>query len=438
MTQALFDRLDERSDTPRPGELAAESPFYLRWLPNDIRSIIPTPLMLAVVLTVMIMPLDFGSVFGLGVPNGSLSNRGWALRVLMAGGPLLFLLNDPGKAFERMSRHPIVGFTLALTWSVLTIPWSIEPTLSLVAAVSYAGTLMWVVTAVDRAGWEAFERAVTAGLLLFVTAATATDILGIGVVDNPGIASIDFGRLKGVALHPNTLGAASAILVLMSLATIERKRAVPWLPILGLPVGAIALLWTQSRTALLGLLIAIAFVLTPRVLRGFLIIAMFGVLVFIAAFGGFESQTWADLSRSPENSAEVSGLSGRPELWGETIRVIEARPVAGYGIGTAPEVYRDSGITERIGWEPPDAHNEYLQSTVTMGFVGLFFVLWSLIGYWKSTRARPDKWRDGAVVLVLAGSITESVLLGFLPSITFVIMVAALTSASNPKEPVRS
>ena len=414
-----------------------DSLYKLRWLPSDIRSIIPTPLMLAVVFTVLLVPLDFGSVLGLGSEDGY-SSRGWALRMVMAGGPLLFLINDPGKAFERMSRHPIVGLTLALTWSVLTIPWSIEPKLSLVAAVSFTCTLMWLVTAVDRAGWEAFERAVSAGLLLFVTTAIATDILGIGVVDNPGIASIDFGRLKGIALHPNTLGVASAILVLMSIATIERKRAVPWLPILGLPVGAIALVWTQSRTALLGLLIALAFVLTPRVLRGVVVVAMFGILVFIAAFGGFESQTWADLSRSPKNAAEISGLSGRPDLWRETVRVIADRPVQGYGIGTAPEVYRDTGVTVRTGWDPPDAHNEYLQSSLTMGFVGLFFVLWSLIGYWRSTRKRPDKWRDAAVVLVMAGSFTESVLLAFLPSLTFVIMVAALASASNPNETVRS
>ncbi len=393
--------------------------------------------MLCVVFTMMLVPLDFGSVFGLGGPDG-LSVRGWSLRVVMAGGPLLFLLNDPGKAFERMSRHPIVGLTLALSWSVLTIPWSVEPKLSFVASVSFACTLMWLVTAVDRAGWEAFERATTAGLLFFVTAATATDVLGIGVVDNPGIASIDFSRLKGIALHPNTLGVSSATLILTSLAMIERKRGVPWLPILGLPVGAVALLWTQSRTALLGLLIALAFVWTPRVLRGTLIVAMFGVLVFIAAFGGFESQTWADLSRTPDNGAEVSGLSGRPDLWIETIRVIDNRLVQGHGLGTAPEVYRETGVTGRTGWDPPDAHNEYLQSILTMGLVGLFFVLWSLIGYWRSTRKRPDKWRDAAVVMVLAGSFTESVLLAFLPSLTFVVMVAALASASNPNETARS
>lgn len=419
-----------RSSGPAP-------PYYLGWLPREIRSIIPTPLMLAVVFTAILVPLDFLSVFSLGTTEG-LSARGWALKMLMAAGPLIFVINDPGKAFERMTRNPVVGLTLALTWSVLTIPWSIEPKLSLVASVSFTCTLMWLVTAVDRAGWEAFERAMIAGLLFFVTAAVVTDILGIGVVDNPGIASIDFGRLKGIALHPNTLGAASAFLILMSLATIERKRAVPWLPILGLPVGSIALLWTQSRTALLGLLIALAFVLTPRVLRGVLVVAMFGVLVFIAAFGGFESNTWRDLSRAPDNAGEVSGLSGRPELWTETIRIIGKRPIVGYGIGTAPEVYREEGVTKRVGWDPPDAHNEYLQSVITMGFVGLFFILFSLIGYWRSTRLRPDKWRDAAVVLVVAGSFTESVLLAFLPSLTFVIMVAALASASNPNEVARS
>ncbi len=424
--------------TDAPQETPAQSPFALNWLPREIRSIIPTPLMLAVVFTVILVPLDFAAVFQLGDIDGSLTTRGWLLRMLMAGGPLLFLVNDPGRAFERMTRHPIVGLTLALTWSVLTIPWSIEPKLSLVAAVSFSCTLCWLVTAVDRSGWEAFERAATFGLLLFVTWAIATDIMGKGVVDNPGIASIDFGRLKGIALHPNTLGAASAILVLMSLATIERQRAVPWLPIIALPVGCIALVWTQSRTALLGLLIAVAFAIVPRALRGVLLISMFGVLVFIAAFGGFEGETWRDLSRAPEDATEVSGLSGRPDLWGETIKVIGNRPVHGYGIGTAPEVYRETGVAMRTGWDPPDAHNEYLQSTLTMGVVGLFFVLWSLVGYWRASRLRPDKWRDAAVVMVLAGSFTESVLLAFLPSLTFVVIVAALASASNPQETVRS
>ncbi|MEE9414358.1 MAG: hypothetical protein V3V01_03665, partial [Acidimicrobiales bacterium] len=270
---------------------ADRSPFHIPWLPADLRSIIPTPLMAVVVITVILVPLDFGSVGQLATADG-LSNRGWGLRVLMAGGPLLFLLNDPGKAFERLVKHPVAGLTMALVWSVATIPLSISPPLTFVATVSFSCTLLWLVTAVDRAGWEAFERATAFGLLIFVSLATVTDILGIGVEENPGIASINFDRLKGIALHPNTLGAASAVLVLMSLAILSRKRAVPWLPILGLPVGVMALLWTQSRTALAGLVIAVAVAIVPRSLRFLLVLSAFSILVFVAAFGGFEGETW--------------------------------------------------------------------------------------------------------------------------------------------------
>ncbi len=390
--------------------------------------------MLAVVFTVILVPLDFGAVARLGDADG-LTSRGWALRMIMAGGPLIFIINDPGKAVERLVRHPLIGLSLALTWSVFLLPLSAAPKLSFVALISFSCTLFWLATAVDRVGWEAFERAAAFGLLLFVTGSIATDILGIGVVDNPGIAGIDFGRLKGFALHPNTLGAAAATLTLMCLAMVSRRNSVPWLPILGLPVGVLALLWTQSRTALLGLIIAVGFAVVPRAARFVLLISMVGVLVGAAAFGFFEGETWRNMSRAPENAANVSGLSGRPELWVETVRVISERPVIGYGIGTAPDVYRDTGVAWRTGWDPPDAHNEYLQSTLTMGVVGLAFVLWSLIGYWRAARLRPDKWRDAAVVLVMCASFTEAVLLAFLPSLTFVIMVAALASVGAPIRP---
>ncbi|MEE9415502.1 MAG: hypothetical protein V3V01_09470, partial [Acidimicrobiales bacterium] len=74
----------------------------------------------------------------------------------------------------------------------------------------------------------------------------------------------------------------------------------------------------------------------------------------------------------------------------------------------------------------------YLQSSLTIGLVGLALVSLSLVGYWSAARHRPDRWRDAAVVLILAGSLTESVMLAFLPSLTFVVMVAALASVSNP------
>lgn len=173
---------------------------------------------------------------------------------------------------------------------------------------------------------------------------------------------IHAGRLQGFGLNPNYLGGLLALPTVVSFALAGLRRAPLW----ALP-GAVtlaALIATQSRAALLGVLagvVAAALPRGPRRGRPFLspIVAVLAIPVVIASVtldAGGGARDAAELRRNNEARAQSAVLA---------VRLAAEHPLRGVGYGTF------SGQAARSP-EPGvhiNTHNDYLRLAAEAGVV---------------------------------------------------------------------
>ncbi len=166
--------------------------------------------------------------------------------------------------------------------------------------------------------------------------------------------------LRGIALHPNTLGAIAALTLVVSLtiALANRRPGAFVIPAL----CSVALIWSQSRTGLGSAVIAVAALLLARRRPGaapYLVGAslLLSVLPVLATwqYGAF---------------VDMSGLvTGRGLAWGPALRLFQESPLIGFG----PDALSREFWQTQPGqwWEPLHAHNQVLQAMAQAGLLGL-------------------------------------------------------------------
>ena len=182
-------------------------------------------------------------------------------------------------------------------------------------------------------------------LYIMQNAPVSTRLIGVGNLSNPLLSSHIYGIFT-VFIAGYYIATPKTTLKSILLAFIF--------------VGLLSfILFTHSRTALVGLTSAFVMLLWLQRSRKALYIAIF-VFIIAAIFAiiDFENIT----SR---------GLSYRPELWALTFEKLSLHPVLGYGIGSELLIYIE-GLDETLS-EP---HNIHLGLTYFLGVIGL--LIWLL------------------------------------------------------------
>ena len=202
------------------------------------------------------------------------------------------------------------------------------------------------------------------------------------------------GSWRGPLTQKNLLARLMVLTIMISLMavwTIPRLQLFSWI---ACAVSTLVLVFTGSKTGLI--VLAVMLVLLPlyRALRykDTLMIPILIATVLVVGttvsliIGNWESLLLG-LGRDPS-------LSGRTDLWLGAIDKITERPWLGYGFKA---FWRDEGgateIWKIVGYEPPHAHNGYLNMSLDLGLVGLaLFLLSMLVAYVRSIqwlRLRP-------------------------------------------------
>ncbi len=186
----------------------------------------------------------------------------------------------------------------------------------------------------------------------------------------------------------------------------------------------IALIMTNSRGGLIALLAEVMFLL---VLTGFgrrgrderagaeersgrvraaLVRAGLGLALVVVLIGGalfFGGE--AALSRLAGTVNSNDPTTGRAHFWSVTLRIIEAHPIIGAGLGSfglAYTQYDSRNGTERL----EQAHNDYLQVLSDAGIIGMGLGLFFLVALFRAGFARretEDTFRRGVATGALTG-----------------------------------
>jgi O-antigen ligase len=190
------------------------------------------------------------------------------------------------------------------------------------------------------------------------------------------------GAWRGIFVHKNLLGRFAALGVLVFLALLKtpgRKEA--W--VLGLLLSGVILAGARSATSLVlaftVLFVALGLWLAWRYRKLWPVLLLFGIT--LGGSGGMI------LAANYEFLLEALGkdatLTGRVPLWLTLLPFIQERLWTGYGLGgfwlgwEGPSAY----VWNLVGWDPPHAHNGYLDLCLDLGLVGLLLGLWLMIRF---------------------------------------------------------
>jgi O-antigen ligase len=320
-------------------------------------------------------------------------------------GLLTGLVARPLDRRERWLAAAIIGYILL---AALSVVWADDPGLAarrvgvflILAVAAYALARVW--------SFADLLRFIIIGCGATLLASTAVEIL------HGAFHPLDADyRLSGLT-HPNIHAFEAAVLTLAGLAAArlepEHRRRY-WVVA---AVGLGMMLLTRSRTSLLGLAAGVVAVplLTMdrrRVLWAAIIGGAVAVVVLVFAPDLVSDLRGALLLGRAQETADITTLTGRTELWRGLLDYVDRRPILGWGFQAfwTPEHIESVSLDQ--GWLIAHAHSTYMQTLLELGAVGLGLFVVSIVGgIWvgvhrvlESKRGHPDGEAAFAVAVLV-------------------------------------
>lgn len=176
----------------------------------------------------------------------------------------------------------------------------------------------------------------------------------------------------------------------------------------------IALFLGQSRSAIIGVIVALALVIALLVPRGRLMVAAYLVLGLYTGVEGVVISKVLSPTRDALILRDEDSLSGRRAIWESGLHILSDYPLTGVGINT----FRHPEVRARYpvpGYETqvlPHAHNEWLQVGTDLGLPGMivftgFYALAGLMA-WRCWRSG-DAWARALAVSAAAGLLAHAI-----------------------------
>jgi O-antigen ligase len=280
-----------------------------------------------------------------------------------------------------------------LAWVSLSTIWSVDPSSSIQTALLWwiaIALLLIVATSLTR------RRHLVMVCTGFVIGALFSVVAG--VLPNIPIASdvagtAEAGRFVGSYGDPNFLAAGLVPALAICVGLVAVLEDLRWrIALAGTAIVLIVgLLASGSRGGLVAAAVAIvAAVVLARGRRLPLVAAALAVVLLGAVWFGASSSSGVDRIR------EFGTGNGRVDLWRIAIRMGEAHPIDGVGIGGFPEAaskyLRRPGRLQsgQLGAQlvlrkPHETHNMYLQMFAETGLVGLLLLVAAALAALRAT-----------------------------------------------------
>ncbi len=285
------------------------------------------------------------------------------------------------------------------------------------------------------------RRTAANGLLAFVAGAALMGVLmklGIGrAVMREGMF---FERVSFLGANANLIAIWAGIATLV---------------IVGLVTGNI-LRWGRWRYGLLIFVVLLLVVIIGSGSRGAAISLVLGMACFLLAAGSLDKRIFIGLAAlgvcagffclskgsvladRMMKTRETGSMAGREELWSAAIRMIEQKPLLGWGVWNSVNE-RGAGEIPRGDLQGMDPHNAFLAFFVFGGvFAGIPFVLLNLCWLYEAYLARRGPW--GVLPLAVTVFIVSTMFKGggiYVAKIPW-IMLAFATAATLPNAQIRT
>lgn len=350
----------------------------------------------------LLFQLEFGSVFAIGAWL-AWRNRGWTLHHARHLNPLLIMI---------------------IVYCLLTTFWSPYPIVTIKRSVQLIGlTLVGIAISPPVGGKHQLLRTMLATLmtLMAFSFVVALALPGIGIDRELGNA------WRGVTSQKNTLGAISALCVLLWIRECMGSAFPRFICVLGILFSTFMLVMAKSSTAILVALLGagIYLLVRRRYLSGEFDGRRVGLLIAIVVLAGLHLffvvegrlPEWNELF-APFGALfnKSTDLTGRTDIWRLVLLEVQQHPIFGIGYG-AFWLGQDSPsqpIITALNWVPLQAHNGYLDILNELGSVGLAIMIgvfiFHIINLARFTRIDREEaaihW--AMLILILISNLSES------------------------------
>ncbi|HEX8051930.1 MAG TPA: O-antigen ligase family protein [Thermoleophilaceae bacterium] len=325
----------------------------------------------AIVSFLDLLPTLGGSLLSFSKIVGLLIAVSWLAKVSTS--------NDARNDF--LAAHPVFSYVLGLFlgWTALSLTWAEDAAAGRTSVMRFALNLILfliVYTAVRTPK----QFVLTVGA--YVTGAAVAAAYGL-LFPPQDTAYYDVSRVGGTLGDPNELAAVLVPGMILGAALAFSLKRFPMVRIAAVVASilcAAGVFLTLSRGGLIAAVVALS--ASAFVAGRWRIQAI--TLAVVAVFGGLFYFGFVASQDAVNRVTEVEGGSGRTDLWKVGLRMVQAKPVSGVGVGnfqTASIHYllqpgalkRDEFIVDN----PKSAHNTYLHVLAELGFVG--FALFAAI-----------------------------------------------------------
>ncbi|VAV87766.1 hypothetical protein MNBD_ALPHA06-1514 [hydrothermal vent metagenome] len=276
--------------------------------------------------------------------------------------------------------------------------------------------------------------------LLFAGLALVSIVLALFMPRIGMMQDIHVGAWSGVWIDKNSLGQFYVLGFSIALGRLAENPH-SWLTSLPLALLSIGLvLLSTSKTSLVGLILVLALGLGVFFLRRGPVFAMiFGWIATMLAVGAMAILIFApglvfDLLQRDAT------LTSRTKIWAATERLIEQRPVKGYGFGavwgqtsaSAPVVM----VHQNLGFKPVNAHSSWMDARLEIGVPGaaalaLMMMFGLGMALWSIPWSRSAYWTVPGLAVLLQTSFVESVLIDSHGTGSFLFILFTVLAASS-------
>ncbi len=339
----------------------------------------------------------------------------WFLQIPAFLGGIGLLMTHRGWA-SRLVASPARWLGAFVGWQLLVAPVAFKPLAATVLSMGFLAYVGVGALLVSKQGWEGARGYLMLLLAFVISASAALFASGQG-------GSL---RLNGIMSHPNHLGGACGIAMILFLA--KFLRGTNWAMGFFLLSGALLYL-TDSRTAMAGTAIALLVVVSNFLPRGttLAIVGLVFTLAILVTQTDLLTSSTESLSRSG-NETELATLTGRTDIWDISVGAIADEPVIGYGPGSTTDLFKEIKPEGVLGsFEINHAHNLWLQLGLIGGLPSMIFVTFAFAAYVISTRGERILDRDAVVLAIAVFGISEPVISAE-PNI-FIVALAAATAS---------
>lgn len=320
------------------------------------------------------------------------------------------------KWVARVAVSPAKWLAVFAVWQLGVAALGLKPLASTVFSLGFAAYIGIGVILVTQRGWEG-ARGYLSLILAFVLVSSAL----LFVTGQGGGL-----RLNGILSHPNHLGGACGLALVVFLDRF--LKGANWALLFFFLAGALLYL-TDSRTAMAGAALALLVrlsVFLPRLAVPVVLGLLLTVGILVTQTSLLDSGT-ETLSRSGSET-ELTTLTGRTDIWDISVGAIADQPVHGYGPGSTTDLFKEIKPDGVLGtFEINHAHNLWLQLGLIGGLPSIAFVSFALIGYLLGTRGNRVLDRDAIVLAIAVFGISEPVISAE-PNIFLIVLTAATAS----------